>query len=202
MPMLFRIMMTLIVVSLAIGSAGIGAAQEVPAEPKDVVPSNNSTATNSTETPVANATPEDSGGGIVVDEYLRLTEWEYIDGTFHLTFEADRTSVITMTEVVQPQRGAGEMSIQRQRLASGTTTLKIDVARVAGHAAVSITTSRSLDAGRGVYVSTGQGSGISPLERTTSTAGWLGGAGVACVMFGCAAYQRRNKDWAAVEEAE
>lgn len=190
-------MMTVVVVSLAIGSVGLVSAQEVPANNSTISPTATETPTNET-----NSSAVVEGGGIVIDDTTRLTKWEYRDGTFYLSIEADRTAVLTVSEVVQPKRGAGEMSIQKKRVASGTTTIEIDVDRVAGHAAIAITTPDSLEDGRGVYVSTGQASGDSPLERTTSTAGWLGGASIACAMFGAAAWQRRHKDWDAVEEVK
>lgn len=169
--MLFRIFMSIVVVSLVFAPVGVSA-QELP---------------NATETETPN------GGGIVVDDTVRLSEWEYRDGTFYLTLEADRTAVLTITEVIQPERGAGEMSIRRTRIASGTSTVEIDVERVAGQAAVAITTSRSLEDGRGVYVSTGQTATGGPFEATTSTAGWFGGASVVLFMFVAAGVRAKRK---------
>lgn len=168
--MLFRFIMSIVVVSLVFAPVGV-AAQEIP---------------EATET-------EGPTGGIVVDDTVRLSEWEYRDGTFYLTFEADRTAILTITEVIQPERGVGDMSIRRTRIASGTSSIEIDVERVAGQAAVAITTSRSLEDGRGVYVSTGQTATGGPFEATTSTAGWFGGASVVLFMFTAAGYRAKKK---------
>lgn len=169
--MLFRFIMSIVVVSLVFAPVGV-AAQET-------------TEATETETPAT--------GGIVVDDTVRLSEWEYRDGTFYLTFEADRTAVLTITEVIQPERGVGDMSIRQTRIASGTSSIEIDVARVAGEAAVAITTARSLEDGRGVYVSTGQAATGGPFEATTSTAGWFGGASVVLFMFTAAGYRAKKK---------
>lgn len=131
----------------------------------------------------------------VIDPTVRLLEWQY-DGTqFELRIEADRSTSVTLTEVISFEEGTGSGSITTEDLARGINVVTFNVEPRDGEAAVTITTPTSLENGNYRYVSTGKvGGGQSPLEATTSTAGWLGGASVAVSMVGLAAYQVKRKN--------
>ena len=113
-------------------------------------------------TDAANATNESSevwtGGTQEIDDRTRITEWEYHEGseTFEITVEADRQTRLTLTEAVQFEEGAGTIAIEQQPIPSGETTFTMRVPMRADQAGLVITSSRSIDAGTGTYLSTGQ----------------------------------------------
>jgi len=124
--------------------------------------------TNETNETVDNATnatdeidgppSESSQENIRVDESVTVTayEWDADNNVFRVTFENDgRPTQITVTESVQRAEGAGTFSITQERLLPGTNEITLNVEPAGGQAAVSITTSASIDAGSGVYLSTG-----------------------------------------------
>lgn len=91
-----------------------------------------------------------------LDSETRLTSWEYADGVFTLTIEADGPGYVTISEMVQQPEGAGIFSIEQTRLVSGDNQVSIAVEPVAGEAAVSLVTAQGVQEGRGIFVSTGQ----------------------------------------------
>jgi hypothetical protein len=132
-----------------------------------------------------NSTVEESGDDYLeeIDPTLRLTDWDYQDGEFVLRFDSDRSNSVTISEAAQFDEGAGQMAIRQENLPRGEFTVTISVPERAGEAGVVITTSASINAGHGTYVSTGQSDDSrDPFARTSSTAGWLGGAGTVTFM--------------------
>lgn len=138
-----------------------------------------------------------------VDQNVRLMDWEYTGSEFRLVFEADRPTQVTITEAVQWTKGSGQMAIHQERLLPGQTTVTLPVAERNGKAGAVITTADSIGDGHGVYVSTGQTeTNESPFERTSSTAGWIGGAGTVGFMFSFVAWREIRKEPSAPEVAE
>lgn len=139
-------------------AAPIGAAQDT---------ANNSTAAgavqdaqNATETTTETEERGRTGdsGGKVIDEDLRLVSWEYDwdDEKFVLVYESDRPKRVTMTEAVQMEEGSGDGTMRQTTVSSGRTTVNLSISPVAEQAAVFITTSKTVDENRFVWVSTGQ----------------------------------------------
>lgn len=137
-----------------------------------------------------------------VDENVRLLDWEHTGDEFILVFEADRPTRVTITEAVQWSEGSGQITIHQERLLPGNTTVTLPIGETNGEAGAVITTSASVNDGHGVYVSTGQTSDASPFERTSSTAGWIGGAGTVMLMFVTVAWREIRKEPSAPEVAE
>ncbi|WP_248515064.1 hypothetical protein [Salinarchaeum laminariae] len=118
-----------------------------------------------------------------VDDDVILTDWEYSDGRFLLTFEASRTSIVTISEVVSTEEAkAGSLSIQERTISEGTTTVEMPAGSgPSGAAAVTITTSQSIDEGRGVFISTGQQSS-NPFGAFGGTQGLFAGIVISCLI--------------------
>jgi len=157
---------------LCIGGAAGAAAQTQPADTL-----NNTTQTNETEMPINQSSSETEP----IDDRTRITGWEYENGEFRLDIEAERQTHITISEAVQNRNsGMGQMSITRQPVPAGNSTISFPAATVNGEAMVVLTTSRSIDAGTGVFISTGsaEGSGIigGPWSSTDAQMSALGGA--------------------------
>lgn len=93
-----------------------------------------------------------------VDEDIRVTAYSYdeVNETMSITFEnrGDDRSQVTITEAISSdQAGAGTFGIERVRIGGGSTvTAEIDVRRSDGSAGVMITSTKSLEQGRGVYL--------------------------------------------------
>jgi len=142
-----------------------------------------------------------------VDEWVTLTDWRY-DSEQHrflLTFESERTVRVTIAEVVSRQEGdSGRFSVQQHTVENGTTTVELLAdPGPSGEAAVTITTARSLQQGRGVFVSTGQDASgrTSPFAETSSTAGWLGGVSLVLVTLVIVVWRRMTQEPEAPREA-
>jgi len=168
-----------ILVVLAAGLSGVGAAQELP--------------TNSTAT----ATPEPDGEDtyvVAIDPITRVVSWDYSNGKFTILVEADAPQLLTISESPDVQEGAGTFNVRRTNLPRGRTEIEISAGKDAGAAVVSMTTSQCINSGTCPYLSTGERSGPSPFERTSSTAGWMGGVGISVILFGLAAYRVKNSE--------
>lgn len=153
---------TIVVAAVAIGAIGAAAGTAAAQENATDEPEQN--ATNETTRDLEDAIGQVAGDDEYlqeVDADLRLVEWRYEDGTFRLTFEADRSKRVTMTEAVQFSEGTGQGSIKKDRIPEGTTTVTMDVQQVGGEAAVAITTPQSIREGTFTYVSTGQAAGTT-----------------------------------------
>ncbi|AGN02817.1 hypothetical protein L593_14390 [Salinarchaeum sp. Harcht-Bsk1] len=118
-----------------------------------------------------------------VDEWVILTDWRYdsSENRFLLTFESERTVRVTISEVVSKKEAeSGTYSVQQRTIENGTTTVEMPAdTGPSGEAAVSITTARSLQEGRGVFVSTGQQSS-NPFGAFGGTQGLFIGILLAC----------------------
>jgi len=90
-----------------------------------------------------------------IDSSLRVVAWEYVDGRFYVTFEADESKSVTLTEWVRMEKGSGQGHLRVHRIPEGTSTVSIEARRVNGDAAISITTTDSVRSGRYSYLSTG-----------------------------------------------
>jgi hypothetical protein len=129
-----------------------------------------------------------------VDGDIQIKAYDYHDETFYLRLEntGDRPKTVTVTEAVQFSKGTGRMSIQRERLLPGETTVTIGVEPRGGEAAVTLTTDDSISNGYGTYVSTGTSNGIF-----NGSASWglvWAGSGFAFIgsAFGVREYKRRK----------
>lgn len=123
--------------------------------------------------------------GYVVDDQVQLSDWEYRNDTFVLTFDANVPREIVLTEAISTQQAqSGQLSIRRRTLPRGESTIRMTVDRgPSGEAALTITSRQGTQQGRAVFVSTGQteSNSASPFAGTSSTAGWIGGAALALV---------------------
>lgn len=142
-----------------------------------------------------NETQAASGYTTTIDSNTRILEWRYVGNAFHIKFEADSPTHVTLTEAVQFEEGSGQGSIDQIRLLPGETEHRFRVESVGGEAAVTIVTDETLDEGYFVWLSTGQTATEGPLERTSSTAGWMGGLSVALIMTVLAGWQAKRKQW-------
>jgi len=99
-----------------------------------------------------------------VDGNVELVGWQYeAHGEFVLEFRAERHATVTVAEAVQFSEGTGQGSLVQQRLMGGeTTTVVVPVDPPGEHAAVTITTDRSIKQERFTYVSTGQAETTNP----------------------------------------
>lgn len=130
-----------------------------------------------------------------IDDRTQLLEWEYRDGEFRLRFNATVAVTLTITEAVQFQEGTGQGTIHQQTIPAGESTVTVPIAERNGKAGATITTARSIGQSRFTYVSTGQTeTSESPFERTSSTAGWIGGAGTVGLMFSVVAWRELRKE--------
>jgi hypothetical protein len=134
----------------------------------------------------------------LVDDQVRLTDWDYENGTFVLTFDAEVPREIVLTEAVSTQQSeSGRLAVRRTTLPRGESTIRMAIDRSpSGAAALTIASRQGTQQGRAVFVSTRQprSSSSSPFAGTSSTAGWLGGAGLAPVAVVCAgAYKLRTE---------
>ncbi|AUX10684.1 hypothetical protein AArcSl_3077 [Halalkaliarchaeum desulfuricum] len=145
---------------------------------------------------------DEEAPAIHLDSDVRILEWEYTDDRFTITLEADHPTHVTITESTQAVEGATSFAIIRERVLPGKNELTIPVEPVAGEAAVALTTSESVQEGRGVKLSTGITEQASPFERTSPAAGWFGGAATVAFVFVAVAWRARRKEYDAPEVAE
>lgn len=137
-----------------------------------------------------------------VGPVTKLVDWDYEDGAFHLILESKVPNMVTLTENVAVRKGATTFNAKRITVPAGRSKITMQAAPVEGAAAISLTTSQSLSAGSGLLLSTDDRTGTSPFAATSSTAGWLGGAGVSVFVAGLAAWQRKHKDHGDVRGVE
>lgn len=152
---------------------------------------------NATESP--ESSEDGSGQGdentvvAEVDSQIRVTSYSYDDAneTMSITFEnrGDSRSLITITEAISAdQSGAGSFGIERVRIGGGSTvTAKIDVSRnpESGAAGVMITTTDSVENGKGVYLQdVEEPEGASLIEGSSSWGFVWFGAIVALLVVG------------------
>lgn len=156
-----------------------------------VVVSSGAVVADTEETP----TPEaESEATVHVDSDVRVSEWSFSDGEFHLELEADRPKVVTMTESIQQVEGATSISIEEQRVLTGTNEVVVPVEPAGGEAALIISTSESLDNGEATVISTGINDGSLPFAGTSATMGWVGGAATVMFLFAVVAYRAKRKE--------
>ena len=118
-----------------------------------------------------------------LDEDVRVMDWSYSDGHFRVVFEADAPTRVTVSEATQSVEGVSTFTFKKERLLPGENTVRIAAAESGGEAQISITSPASERAERGLIISTGEVEQASPFERTSSTAGWFGGAGTVAFMM-------------------
>jgi hypothetical protein len=137
---------------------------------------------------------------IAVDETLTITSWSYDEGSQELTieFNATRPTTVTITEAASADSGrTGELSITRERVLPGESTLTLSVSPgPVGEVAVVVTTTESVDREQGVFLSTGQDATPqpSPFAGTSPTAGWIGGASLSLVTVVLAGIYRMRRE--------
>lgn len=102
--------------------------------------------------------PDDATASQSIDKHLNLMSWEYNDDRegFELSFEANRTTQITITEAIQFSEGTGSGRIYQTRVPAGPSEIFVPVQRRGGQAAVTMVTPGSLAENRFSYVSTGE----------------------------------------------
>ena len=170
-----------------LGSALDGVLAAIPNPTPTVTPTSSSPtatptpATTPTETAIAaNTKRMDLGPAVTV------TDWEFTDGEFRMTVEADQARTVTITdsgammnEISKSGGGSTAVTIPKRTFAvtPGTETLVFDVEQFRGEYAVSIATR-----GRAAYIGTGVMFG-NPFSGGDPTLGWFGGAGLSVLMF-------------------
>lgn len=117
-----------------------------------------------------------------LDRYVVVQSYDYNSDAerWTITFDAQEPATVTLAESGQFEEGSARFSITQERVSRGRTTVTLDAPLRNGEAQVSLTTSRSIDNGHGVILSTGQ-NGDNPFS-TTGTMGWFGGAAVVFCM--------------------
>ena len=118
-----------------------------------------------------------------LDSDVRIMSWSYESGEFRIVFDADRPTRITLAEATQATEGVSTFTVSRERLLTGSNEVRISARESGGEAQISITSDASLRDDRGLILSTGEVAQTSPFERTSSTAGWFGGAGTVAAMM-------------------
>ena len=167
MKPIFRLLTALVLISLLAG--GVSAASPMPME-NESSPETSSQTENAT-TPIAH-----------LDGDVRIVDWSYQSGVFTVVFESDTPTRVTIAEATQSVEGVTAFTTKRERLLPGENTIRLEVQESGGEAQISITSDRSLRENRGLILSTGQVAQDSPFDRTSSTAGWFGGAGTVAFM--------------------
>ena len=117
-----------------------------------------------------------------LDEDVRIIDWSYESEVFTIVFEADSPTHVTISEATQSVEGVTSFTTTRERVLPGENRIRMEVTPSGGEAQVSITSAGSLRENRGLILSTGQVAQDSPFDRTSSTAGWFGGAGTVAFM--------------------
>lgn len=140
------------------------------------------TGSEESESTPANDTGDEPEYEERLDRFVVIESYTYDEEAekWRITFRAEEPGTVTVTEAAQFEEGSGTISIVQERVPRGATTVTLDAPLRAGESAVVITSGRSIDAERAVYLSTGQ-SGDNPFG-TTGTMGWLGGASVVFAM--------------------
>ena len=194
--------------ALVAGTGGIAAAQQDGTTgPTTTTPTPHATATpEPTSTPTstdtdtdrepATGTPANASDSDEPEYAERLDQYVVVESytfnqeteTWQITFEAEEPGTVTITAGGQFEEGSGTGTIVQERISRGTTTVTVPAPLIDGESTVFITSSRSIDAGRYVYLSTGQ-SGGNPFD-TPGTMGWIGGASVVFSM-GVWAFRKR-----------
>jgi hypothetical protein len=136
-----------------------------------------------------------------VSPTLRIVSFSYDKQNEQMTilFESDTPDRVLVRDSLHEIRSRGFTALPEGRttnVAPGRTRITVDASPVNGDARVYIGSSN----GRG-YLSTGMESD-SPFEKTSSTAGWLGGFSTLAVMSIAAAHRQLAKDARPVEEVE
>ena len=202
----FSLILLLLVASPMVGT--VAAAENNSTTPMPTA--NNSTSTP-TATPISEGAEFDSTIDLrpnrttywgSIDALTKVVDWDYDGDKFVILVESKAPNRITLTEAVQLQEGMGTYQTKDVNVPKGRTKITFSAEPHDGAAAVFFATSQCKQASSCSYLSTGErtSDGSSPFEGTTSTVGWLGGAGVAVSMFGFAAYRRKNRDYGDVQE--
>jgi hypothetical protein len=107
--------------------------------------------TTSTSGSGASAAPGTSGGGnsnatyvAQIDSTTRIVDYSYQAGTFTVTLEADRPTMVGVADALGPfaQDGAAQIPMKRKLVPAGQTTITMSVEEWRGRAAVSVSTAR------------------------------------------------------------
>lgn len=155
----------------------------------DATPNGTATPTNTTATPTpqldANSTAVGSVGPVV-----DVLDYEYSGGTMTVLLEADTITKVTLSQQVEnPSEGAQSFNIKSLTLSPGKTRVHIRAETVA------ITTPASVQAGRGLLVSTGgSGSLFGAFSGTDVAAAAFGGFGTCAVIVFTVARRRASSD--------
>jgi hypothetical protein len=116
-----------------------------------------------------------------VDNHTRIVAYRYDDRnqTFAVVLEADRATLLTLSDALGPASEAGVSNIPSKdvTLQAGRSTVTMQVQPHRGSAAISVAS-----ADGAVYISTGVPP-VNPLGDSNPTLGWLGGAGISVAMF-------------------
>lgn len=106
----------------------------------------NATATP-TGTSTATATPTSSSSSVAqVDPALVVAGYLKDDGDLVIVFRAEVSRVVTISEAVTDSSGAGEFRIKQTTVPRGESRVRFPATEV------SITTSQSIERGKGVYI--------------------------------------------------
>jgi len=135
-----------------------------------------------------------------VDSKTVVRAWSYDtdEEQFTLTMESEETTRVTISEAISDsEAGSGTFSIQTITLRANETKTVTMPAEPgpSQEAKISLTTSRSIDAGRGAYITTGQISN-NPFSAFGGTSGLFVGVGLTIVIAAVAAFfvLRRESD--------
>lgn len=178
----------------------------------------NATAGRDLSTPTPTPTPADtpapdqeaSAGrnvSIKIDKTADVVHYAWSNGQFEITIRAEipKENVAISESIGRSTKSgdatSGTFAIRQYDLSPGKTTVSIPARKFNGVAMVTLTTRQCIAAGSCPYLQAGGGS-PSPYERTGSTAGWLGGATVAMIMTGLAAYRIKNRNPSKPEEMQ
>lgn len=185
MNQIFRILTAVIVV--AVGMGGVAVA-DTP---------------NGTSTPAPPPIVEEIDGQTTLVNLTYIPDGSGTGGRVIVVVESTIYQKIVVTDAngfTQAVKGQGGVEIAQTSAfvqPDGRLRLELEVTESDNWAGVTIATPDTL---RGYELATGGGS--SPFAATSSTAGWLGGAGVSVFVAGLAAWQRKTKDHGDVKEVE
>ncbi|WIV66562.1 hypothetical protein [Natrialbaceae archaeon AArc-T1-2] len=128
-----------------------------------------------------------------IDATTVVKDWHYDSNSeeFVITFHSDRSSLVTISEVIIPEDSDGEesgrFSVERVSVDRGETTVHFDSTDRGDGTFLSFTTSDSIRQGTGAWISTYESdSDLEVLTYVSEPFAWAGGTliGVSAFLFG------------------
>jgi hypothetical protein len=164
-----------------------------------VMPSPAVAAGNGTTTGAATTdSPPTASTALRIDNHSRVTTWDWRNGTFYLTIEADAPHYVTISEVVNLKEGAGRIDAKRVFLNVGTNQVRVPADRENGQAAITLSSRWCIGSPSGCgYLATDDRDEDDP-EASTSALGsngaLLAGAAIAFGMTGLAGWDKMRRE--------